>query len=52
MPKEHVDDFTSVKTFKFFNTNNLWIKLDGERAGHRKGLWTLRSRPDTRKPNF
>ncbi len=30
VPKEHVDDFTSVKTFKFFNTNNLWIKLDGE----------------------
>lgn len=28
VPKEHVDDFTSVKTFKFFNTNNLWIKLD------------------------
>jgi len=28
VPKEHVDDFKSVKTFKFFNTNNLWIKLD------------------------
>ncbi|XP_066596355.1 UTP--glucose-1-phosphate uridylyltransferase isoform X2 [Prorops nasuta] len=27
VPKEHVDDFKSVKTFKFFNTNNLWIKL-------------------------
>lgn len=30
VPKEHVDDFKSVKTFKFFNTNNLWAKLDGE----------------------
>lgn len=29
VPKEHVDDFKSVKTFKFFNTNNLWAKLDG-----------------------
>lgn len=29
VPKEHVDDFTSIKTFKFFNTNNLWIKLEG-----------------------
>lgn len=28
MPKEHVDDFKSVKTFKYFNTNNLWVKLD------------------------
>jgi len=29
VPKEHIDDFKSVKTFKFFNTNNLWAKLDG-----------------------
>ncbi|XP_050510616.1 UTP--glucose-1-phosphate uridylyltransferase isoform X1 [Diabrotica virgifera virgifera] len=28
VPKEHVDEFKSVKTFKFFNTNNLWVKLD------------------------
>nr|KAH0807299.1 hypothetical protein GEV33_015492 [Tenebrio molitor] len=28
VPKEHVDAFKSVKTFKFFNTNNLWAKLD------------------------
>lgn len=28
VPKEHIDDFKSVKTFKMFNTNNLWIKLD------------------------
>ncbi|KAM7356908.1 UDP-glucose pyrophosphorylase isoform 1-T1 [Cochliomyia hominivorax] len=27
VPKEHVDDFKSVKTFKFFNTNNIWAKL-------------------------
>ena len=27
MPKENVEDFKSVKTFKFFNTNNLWVKL-------------------------
>lgn len=28
VPKEHVDDFKSVKTFKFFNTNNLWVDLE------------------------
>ncbi|CAI6373235.1 unnamed protein product [Macrosiphum euphorbiae] len=28
VPKEHLEEFKSVKTFKFFNTNNLWIKLD------------------------
>ncbi|XP_066151356.1 UTP--glucose-1-phosphate uridylyltransferase isoform X2 [Euwallacea fornicatus] len=27
VPKEHVEEFKSVKTFKFFNTNNLWVKL-------------------------
>ncbi|KAJ8978966.1 hypothetical protein NQ317_001438 [Molorchus minor] len=27
VPKEHVDAFKSVKTFKYFNTNNLWAKL-------------------------
>ncbi|KAA0203579.1 hypothetical protein HAZT_HAZT008766, partial [Hyalella azteca] len=28
VPKDHLEDFKSVKTFKIFNTNNLWIKLD------------------------
>jgi UTP--glucose-1-phosphate uridylyltransferase len=28
VPPEHVDDFKSVKIFKFFNTNNIWVKLD------------------------
>ncbi|XP_013784292.1 UTP--glucose-1-phosphate uridylyltransferase-like [Limulus polyphemus] len=27
VPKEHVDEFKSVKTFKIFNTNNLWMSL-------------------------
>ncbi|KAJ1560775.1 UTP-glucose-1-phosphate uridylyltransferase [Cladochytrium tenue] len=27
VPAEHVDDFKSVKKFKIFNTNNLWISL-------------------------
>ncbi|EDW93049.1 UTP--glucose-1-phosphate uridylyltransferase isoform X1 [Drosophila yakuba] len=27
VPPEHVDDFKSVKTFKFFNTNNIWANL-------------------------
>ncbi|XP_073969935.1 UDP-glucose pyrophosphorylase isoform X4 [Rhodnius prolixus] len=31
VPKDHIDDFKSVKTFKFFNTNNLWVKLSAIR---------------------
>ncbi|CAH8474221.1 unnamed protein product [Schistosoma turkestanicum] len=27
VPEDHVDDFASVRTFKIFNTNNLWIDL-------------------------
>lgn len=27
VPKEHVDEFKSVKKFRIFNTNNLWIHL-------------------------
>lgn len=27
VPKEHVDEFKSVKKFKIFNTNNLWVSL-------------------------
>lgn len=27
VPNEHIDDFKSVKTFKFFNTNNIWANL-------------------------
>lgn len=30
VPNDHVDDFKSVKTFKFFNTNNIWANLKGE----------------------
>lgn len=28
VPPDHVDEFKSVKKFKIFNTNNLWIRLD------------------------
>lgn len=27
VPPEHVEDFKSIKKFKIFNTNNLWINL-------------------------
>jgi UTP--glucose-1-phosphate uridylyltransferase len=27
VPSEHVEDFKSIKKFKIFNTNNLWISL-------------------------
>ncbi|XP_043473368.1 UTP--glucose-1-phosphate uridylyltransferase isoform X2 [Leptopilina heterotoma] len=27
VPKNHVDEFKSIKKFKYFNTNNLWVKL-------------------------
>lgn len=27
VPSDHVEDFKSVRKFKIFNTNNLWINL-------------------------
>lgn len=27
VPSEHTDDFKSIKKFKIFNTNNLWVSL-------------------------
>ena len=27
VPKDHVDEFKSIKKFKIFNTNNLWARL-------------------------
>lgn len=33
VPSEHVEDFKSIRKFKIFNTNNLWINLKGERFG-------------------
>ncbi|XP_051158502.1 UTP--glucose-1-phosphate uridylyltransferase isoform X3 [Leptopilina boulardi] len=32
VPKDHVDEFKSIKKFKYFNTNNLWVKLTGIRV--------------------
>jgi len=29
VPKEHVEEFKSIEKFKVFNTNNLWVSLDG-----------------------
>ena len=28
VPKDHLEEFKSVKKFNVFNTNNLWISLD------------------------
>ncbi len=30
VPKEHEEDFKSVKKFNVFNTNNLWMNLKGK----------------------
>ena len=27
VPKDNVDEFKSIKKFKVFNTNNLWVSL-------------------------
>ena len=32
VPNEHIEDFKSVRQFKIFNTNNLWIHLPGAPA--------------------
>ena len=40
VPPEHTEDFKSVRKFKIFNTNNLWVNLKGrwdtfhELSGH------------------
>ena len=31
VPGDHVEDFKSVKKFNVFNTNNLWISLEGRK---------------------
>ncbi|XP_057659123.1 UTP--glucose-1-phosphate uridylyltransferase-like [Diorhabda carinulata] len=28
VPDDHINDFKSIKMFKYFNTNNIWVKLD------------------------
>ncbi len=28
VPKEHLNEFYDIKTFKYFNTNNIWLNLD------------------------
>lgn len=32
VPKEHMHDFMSIKKFKVFNTNNLWVNLKSLKA--------------------
>ena len=29
VPSEHIEEFKSVRKFKIFNTNNLWVNLKG-----------------------
>ena len=40
VPKEHVDDFKSIKTFKIFNTNNIWIRLPSKSCTY-EATWSL-----------
>eukprot|EP00761_Pharyngomonas_kirbyi_P012112 gb/GECH01012139.1/.p1 GENE.gb/GECH01012139.1/~~gb/GECH01012139.1/.p1 ORF type:complete len:497 (+),score=106.36 gb/GECH01012139.1/:1-1491(+) len=40
VPPEHMEDFKSIKKFKIFNTNNVWVRLDAI-AEHLEGLNTL-----------
>jgi UTP--glucose-1-phosphate uridylyltransferase len=37
VPKEHEEDFKSVKKFNVFNTNNLWMRLDTIRTNVQEG---------------
>lgn len=27
VPKKHIEDFKDIRTFKYFNTNNIWVQL-------------------------
>lgn len=40
VPPEHMEDFKSIKKFKIFNTNNVWVRLDAI-ADHLDGLNSL-----------
>ncbi|OQR66351.1 UTP--glucose-1-phosphate uridylyltransferase-like [Tropilaelaps mercedesae] len=41
VPADHVDEFKSVKMFKIFNTNNLWIRLQDIKSIVEKGSMDL-----------
>ncbi|XP_043199865.1 UTP--glucose-1-phosphate uridylyltransferase-like isoform X1 [Amphibalanus amphitrite] len=41
VPKEHVDEFKSVKKFRIFNTNNLWINLKAMKRVLEQELLTM-----------
>ena len=32
VPKEHTNEFKSIKKFKYFNTNNIWLNLESYQA--------------------
>jgi len=38
VPSQHVQEFKSIKKFKIFNTNNLWIKISAIKELVEKGL--------------
>merc|ERR1719186_1020974 len=38
VPKEHEEDFKSVKKFNVFNTNNLWMRLDAVQNNIQEGI--------------
>merc|ERR1719435_782760 len=38
VPREHEEDFKSVKKFNVFNTNNLWISLDAVQNNIQEGI--------------
>ncbi|KAH9830816.1 UTP-glucose-1-phosphate uridylyltransferase [Rhodofomes roseus] len=41
VPSEHVEDFKSVRKFKIFNTNNLWLNLKAVKRIMEKGEMEL-----------
>lgn len=41
VPKDHEEDFKSVKKFNVFNTNNLWISLPGKKCTSSIPLCTI-----------
>ncbi len=48
VPSDHVEDFKSVKKFKIFNTNNLWLNIKAIKRVSRTRRWTWRSSSTTR----
>ena len=46
VPKEHVNEFKSIKKFKYFNTNNIWLNIKAIKRVVEKGALEMEIIPN------